>query len=716
MSSQVEGRLTVEHEAKQQFRDVGLPVPAGLFVDEVGAVASAAASLQFPIVVKASGSLLHKAAIGGVVLNVQNSSEAGEAAERIENAAHEAGVEINGFLLEEQVPEGLEVFASAFFDANFGQVTVLGMGGALVEVLDDVGIRLGTISRADVDAMLSGLRSHQLFEGSPGSPAFNREALIDVVLQMSGANGLFDRFNDLISVEFNPIIVTSDSATVVDIVSYAGERRSTGRIIRKLDLDPLFFPKVIAVAGASANKFTMGNRFLEGYQEFGFKGHLWAVHPTASDIGGLPCRPTVAEIPEHVDYVKVAVSTGQALDVVTQCKDNASVIQVVTTGFAESGAEGRAIEEAMVQAAHDGGSLLVGPNCIGAYCPAGGQTFVGSASTLAGSISAVVQSGGFAGDLIREGECRGMRFAKVLSIGNASDVSYAEVLSYLLSDPDTACIACYLESAAEAAELSELLGDSNAHKPIVMLRGGKSVQGSRAAASHTASIAGEERLWTALTKQRGIVEVDDLEEFLDVLLAFDAFSQVKAPSTKVLVIGNGGGNSVIVTDQLARAGLDVGELEPVAIAALEGLGIPSGCSFLNPVDIGAVQISVSTASGDVVSAVITTVIEHEPVTDVVVHFNVPIFVKNVPSHREILLRLIEGLGARQEEFPNVRMCLVLRGLLAGVPQELYEELRSEAINQNVPVFYSLTSAARALGAVAAHSEGRSSVADELSKA
>jgi acyl-CoA synthetase (NDP forming) len=190
---------------------------------------------------------------------------------------------------------------------------------------------------------------------------------------------------------------------------------------------------------------------------------------------------------------------------------------------------------------------------------------------------------------------------------------------------------------------------------------------------------------------------------LDVLVAIDAFADTKTLSSNVLVIGNGGGNSVIATDQLALAGLNVGELKSDTLAALEALGIPAGCSFLNPVDIGAAPISVETSKGDVVSAVISTVLEFEPVTDVVVHFNVPVFVKNVPGYREILLRLVDGLGARQGEHPDIRMCLVLRGLLAGTPQELSDELRTAAAKRRIPVFYSLTSAARALGATAAHS-------------
>ena len=318
------------------------------------------------------------------------------------------------------------------------------------------------------------------------------------------------------------MLATGDAAVALDarlvLRTMPGNARASAELGPTVtDFTRLFAPRAVAVAGASSRGGGFGNRALAAYRAFGWDEHLFALHPTATAIDGVPAVAGIAELTEPVDYLLVAVHAEQCAPLVRATAGHVPFVHVISGGFEEVGPAGLARGRDLLDAARVVGTRLVGPNCIGVYCPAGRQTFQLHAPRDAGSVSVVSQSGGLAGDIVIAGAARGLRFAKVLSAGNAIDVAPAEVAAWLLDDPETAVIGLYLEGSSGAAGLVDVLRQARGVKPVVLLVGGQSDQGAAAVVSHTGSLTPEPRLWDALASSTSCTTVHTLEHFLAAL-------------------------------------------------------------------------------------------------------------------------------------------------------------------------------------------------------
>jgi acyl-CoA synthetase (NDP forming) len=414
----------------------------------------------------------------------------------------------------------------------------------------------------------------------------------------------------------------------------------------------------------------------------------------------------------------IIVPASRVAGAMADAAGRAKVVQVVTSGFAESTTAGVAAQAELRDSAAAGDTILVGPNCIGAYCPSGRQTFMTGVPTDQGSIGAVLQSGGFAGDLIREGGARGLRFSKVLSLGNSADLGIAETVAYLLDDPATAVIGCYVENASEGWALRRVLLEALTSKPVVLLRGGRTASGGRAAASHTGALTGQQQFWTTLCTELGICEVTDFESFVDLLLMLNAYPAMDVGTASgttagAVVIGTGGGNSVAAADQLSMAGIELADLSDDTQAALGALGLPAGCSLSNPVDIGASQMLTHTPLGDVPTAVMKTIVDHQGApSDLLIHFNTPHFPPAEASALSLEV-LVDQIGALRAALPQTRVALALRGLLTSSAQSRAHDLIDRAGRGGVPVYQSIPGAAAALGrARALHLTRQATIKDD----
>ena len=227
---------------------------------------------------------------------------------------------------------------------------------------------------------------------------------------------------------------------------------------------------------------------------------------------------------------------------------------------------------------------MIGPNCLGTYSPRAGLTFPDNAPREVGSIGIISQSGGLTTNMIKRGQIKGLRFSGAVTAGNCADVTPADLLEFYLADPLTRAIGCYLEDIKDGRAFFDLLR-SHA-KPVVLLRGGRSLQGRIAAASHTGALAGDDRGWTTLCVQTPCVEVATLDEFVDTLLTLQYLTpKPERPTRRVVMFGNGGGSSVLGADFFAAHGLDVSPFDPAVRAHLEKLELLPGSSVANPIDM-----------------------------------------------------------------------------------------------------------------------------------
>ncbi len=349
----------------------------------------------------------------------------------------------------------------------------------------------------------------------------------------------------------------------------------------------IFYPKSHVVIGASANVRKFGGRFLGALRSFGYQGKLYAVNPQESQILGLETYARVGDIPQPVDSASVAVPARFVPGIVAEClAKGIKAVQILSAGFSEVGEEGERLEREVVKTAAKG-IRVIGPNCFGVYCPAGGLTILPGErlSKESGPVAFISQSGGYAIRVPRRAGGWGIRFSKIVSYGNACDVNECDLLEYLAQDPETKVITGYIEGVKDGPRFFKLLQEVCQTKPVILWKGGLTPGGARAVYSHTASLAGEEAIWDAVFEQSGAIMVNSIEELLDTTLAFVHLPPLRGRS--VCVISGGGGIGVTAADACERAGLSVPLFPAELQSKLKSIVPPAGGSARNPVDVGS---------------------------------------------------------------------------------------------------------------------------------
>ncbi|TDD63519.1 acetate--CoA ligase family protein [Actinomadura rubrisoli] len=681
-----------EHAVKAWISGFGIGVPRGATAPDPASVEASADGLAPPLAVKAYGpGLLHKSDAGAVRLGLGSAREAADAAAAMLTALAAAGIVPDGFLVEEQAAAGVEVIVGAVRDPAFGPVLLVGLGGVWTEVLRDTALRLCPVTEDDARAMLDELRGRALLDGFRGGPAADLDALVEVLLAVGGPGGvvesLADRFTEF---ELNPVICGPSGAVAVD-ARLIGPDEAPPRPAppaEAADFGPLFAPRGVAVVGASTKKPNFGNMFLGFYKAAGFAGRLVAVHPSAPDIDGVPCVPSLADAGPGIDYALVAVPAERCAGVVREAS-GIPFVQVMSGGFREMGHP--ELEEDLIAAARASGVRLLGPNCMGVYAPASGQTFLGGTPGRPGRIAVVSQSGGLAGEIVKVGEQRGLAFSKVATVGNSADVTPAELLRHLASDPGTSAIGLYLEDPRDGRGLFEAL--RGIRTPVVALVGGRSGQGRRAAASHTGGMIGDDRVWTALARQTGITLVTSQDDLIGALDLLDLHGARTVPGTpEVLVIGPSGGASVLAADVFDGAGLDLAALPAPAREALRALGLGAGSSLANPLEIPVGP----RANPDLVRHAVAAILSERPFADVITHVNAQSFFTFGDS-ADPLLAYARAVGDLQNEQPGTRITLVVRNGECA-PPGVTGAVRAIARAAGVPTYRTMESAAVAVAA------------------
>lgn len=462
---------------------------------------------------------------------------------------------------------------------------------------------------------------------------------------------------------------------------------------------PLFEPKTVAVVGASAKGGALPNVFIRRIREFGYQGAIYPIHPSADEIDGLKAYRSLGETPDPVDYAYIAIAAAQVPPLLTQARGRVRYAQVISSGFGEVD-EGKALQDELASAARAGGMRLIGPNCLGIYTPRGRVTFAEIGPVDVGSVGIVSQSGGLGTDIIRRGLSRGLKFSGLITVGNCADIGPNDLLEFYLADPQTRVIGAYMETAKDGRRLFEILKDARAAKPVVILKGGRTSQGRAAAASHTGSLAGDDRAWVALSRQTGCVLAETLDEFLDVLLAFQTLAPQPAhPTKRASLFGNGGGASVLATDYFARQGLDVVPFEKETIDLLAALKLPPGTSITNPVDapVGTLQQD----DGRVAEKILDIIYGSGRPEALVMHLNLSAFVGRTKP--EVLDNLVQAALRVQARYPGqAHFVLVLRSDGEPALEERRRAFRASAAALGVPVYDEIANAGRALAALAVH--------------
>lgn len=466
-------------------------------------------------------------------------------------------------------------------------------------------------------------------------------------------------------------------------------------------LDAIFHPQSIAVVGASANPRSQGHNYVRHLLDYGFQGNIYPVNPGISEALGLPVYPSVAAIPGPVDYVISCIPMQAVLDLVDQCAaKGVKAIHFFTARFSETGrSEAAELERELGRRARAAGIRIIGPNCMGLYNPSAGISFKYNLPREAGTVGFFSQSGGNAEELAYNASLRGVRFSKVISYGNALDLNEADFLEYFAHDPDTRVITGYIEGVKDGRRFMQTLRDAAAVKPVIILKGGRTSAGTKAVASHTASLAGSYQVWQAAVSQAGGLVAGSLDETIDLLVAF--LFLPPAHGRSVGIAGGGGGRSVLSADEAEEAGLVVtplpGEIREVlrerAPGVWDWVGNPVDGSILGAGSISVQELLAMMAESDHYDALIANVGED--------------WILDRPEGREGLERTVEGFiqVARKTAKP---LTVVLGP--ADTPEEwrwqAVMEARQHLIEAGLPVFPTVGRAARALRRFMAYHEQR----------
>jgi acetyltransferase len=396
-------------------------------------------------------------------------------------------------------------------------------------------------------------------------------------------------------------------------------------------LESLFRPKSVAVIGASSKELSIGNRVIKNLIDFGFKGSIYPINPKADEIRGLKAYPSIMECPDNIDVVHMVIPAKFVPMAMEDCgKKGVKNVIINSGGFSETGPDGEAIEKDFLAKADQYGIRVLGPNCQGiintdadirAYC---NFTFT---MPDPGYISIVALSGGVAEVIHQAFSQMGVGTRIYASNGNACDVTIPEIMAYLGDDDGTRVIVTYVEGLRDAATFMEVATKVAAKKPILAMKAGRTMEGAKAAASHTGGLAKEDIATDLIFKKAGILSFRDEGELIQAAAAFA--TQPIPKGNRVGIITNTGGPAVIATDVMVANGLTLPPLSEKTRTVLTEALFPEA-SVNNPVDV------LATGPAQHYRACLDAMMADENFDCVFVNFVTPFFVDNESTAKEIV--------------------------------------------------------------------------------
>ncbi len=579
-----DSRSTLDEAAsKRLLAAYGVPVVSERAAADAAGAVHAAEETGFPVVLKALGSrLTHKSDRGLVRLALRSAAEVRAAAAEITAAA---GSDLEGLLVQPMLAGRRELVAGLLRDPQFGPVVMLGLGGVLTEALADTTFRLAPLTDAEAEDMLGSLRSSRLLGAFRGEAAADRAAL---VAALTGLSRLAEEHPEVAEVDVNPLLITPEGKVVaVDALVVQDDippPQATREPVAPAAVGALFYPRSVAIVGASAEFGKWGNLMLTSVLAGGFRGQVHLVNPRGGEIAGRPVHRTVAEIPGPVDLAVITVPARHVLPLLGELADKGiSRAVLVTSGFAEVGAAGRELERELVAEARRLGILVLGPNTMGICNPHHAFYCTGVISRPEpGPTAFVSQSGNMGVQLLGFAEEQGIGIRAFAGTGNEAMITMEDALESFAVDELTRTVLLYVEGVKDGRRFFSAARALSALKPIVLLKGGRSTMGRAAAASHTGALASDDRVFDAACRQAGVVLADRPMDMLDLTAAF---SSLPLPAgSRVAVMTLGGGWGVVTADLCAAYGLRLPELPPEILDTIGAL-LPDFWSRANPVDL-----------------------------------------------------------------------------------------------------------------------------------
>lgn len=350
--------------------------------------------------------------------------------------------------------------------------------------------------------------------------------------------------------------------------------------------DFFFSPRNVAIVGATPVKGRISNIILESLRRIGFPGRIFPVNPKYSSIEGMDCHPSLTDIKEEIDVAVFAVPAAMTPGLIRDARDNIKGAVIISGGFGEMGAEGKALESELRGLASS--VRIIGPNCMGIYDTVSRlDTFFISFDRIKrpqkGRLSIISQSGSFAVTAMDELAAEGIGIARVVSYGNKADMNEADCLEFLADDEHTGAVAVYIESVSDGRRFVAAAAACSAKKPVLAIKVGKTAEAAGAARSHTGAVAGRYEIYRAAFKKAGIIELGGYEDFISACKAY-GMELPPARGRRVMIITDGGGIGVALADACAWARLQAAPLPDELRDELKK-AVPAYFAVSNPMDL-----------------------------------------------------------------------------------------------------------------------------------
>jgi 3-hydroxypropionyl-CoA synthetase (ADP-forming) len=583
-------KVITEEQAKQILESYGIRVPPYALVKSEEEAVREAKRIGFPLVMKVvSPEILHKTDVGGVKVGIKSEQEVIETFRSMYDRL--AGkYDVKGILLEKMVPQGIELIVGLQYDEQFGPVIMVGLGGIFTEVYRDVSFRMLPISKQDALDMLNELNGKKVLEGFRGSKPINKDMLAEALVSIGKLGIDMAAYYD--SVDFNPIVVYPDDYAVVDAKIILREKPLDNPISTAepniKHMEKFFYPRSVAVVGASATPGKVGYSVLDSIAKHEFKGEVYPINPTRSEIMGLKAYKSLEDIGKPVDLVVVVVDVLQTPAIMEQAaKLGIHNILIISGGGKELGGERAEAERRIKELAEKYDMRVIGPNCIGMFnaenrLDAAFQGHVRMIRPPLGPVSFLTQSGTIGISFMESAESFGM--SKMISYGNRADVDEADMIWYLAHDPNTKVIGLYVEGFGDGRKFANTARRviKELGKPIVIWKSGRTQRGAKQAVSHTGSMGGSYAVVKGALKQAGVILVDSYQELVGTLKALAW--QPAAKGNRVALVSNGIGPVISAIDHFERLGLEVAQISESTLKAFKE-HYPPTFVIGNPLDV-----------------------------------------------------------------------------------------------------------------------------------
>ena len=576
-----------EAASKELLATYGVPFASEHKVFTTEAAVEAAESLGFPVVAKLGGDkIAHKTERGLVRLRLADATAVRQAATDLFAAATTADGEVH-VLVAPMVSGTRELIAGLLVDQQFGPTVMLGVGGIMAEVIKDVAFRPAPLTKEVALDMVHSLRMQGLLEEFRGEAAVNTDQVVACLMGLSAV--ATDR-DDIVSVDINPLIVKSDGNIVaVDALVELGRRSTNEGTIRppysQDQFMALFEPRGVLVTGASTHPGKFGFVSLHNILASGYNGAVFGTNLQGEEVLGIKTVADIAALPENqIDLVFVCTPASVNPDLLRACaKKGVKAAFLTSAGYGEAGDEGRQLENELIALADELGILLAGPNGQGVVStPANLCAQIVAPFPPAGAIAVASQSGNFVSSFLNYARQTGVGISRAVSAGNAAALGVADLIEWYGTDDATRVSLAYVEGISDGAGLMKRLTSAAKNKPVVLVKGGATENGARAAASHTGALAANDSIFDGACRAGGISRAATVEEAFEAAATFATQPLPKGP--RVIILTTAGGWGVVTSDAIARDGsLQLMEL-PVDLQKQIDTKLPPRWSRNNPVD------------------------------------------------------------------------------------------------------------------------------------